>query len=118
MEGAREGTPQNVSFDTRFQTGERVLVVKINFLIEKGGNATTREETISGDDVHKWSEEDTKMAWMRETRTRTFMQMELEAYLDDTDWMIRFHNCEAFNCPQEEYQRRPLAIPPDYIDNL
>ena len=37
------------------------------------------EESISGDDVHYWSEEDRKMVWMRETRIRTFMQMELEA---------------------------------------
>ena len=48
----------------------------MNFFIEKGGNAMNREETISGDnDVHNWSEEDTKMARMRETRIMTFMQM-------------------------------------------
>ena len=28
VEAARRGTPQNVSFDTRFQTGERNLSVK------------------------------------------------------------------------------------------
>ena len=46
------------------------------------------------------------------------MQMELKACFDQIDWMIRCHNCEAFNCPQEEYLPRPLSIPPDYIDNL
>ena len=32
--------------------------------------------------------------------------------------MIRCHNCEALNCPQEEYSARPMPIPPRYIDNL
>ena len=58
------------------------------------------------------------MAWMHEARIRTFMQMEIEACLDEVDWMIRCHNCAAFNCPQEEYPPRPLPIPSDYIDNL
>ena len=31
VEVAREGTPQSVSFDTPFQTGERVQSVKMNF---------------------------------------------------------------------------------------
>ena len=114
---ARQGTSQNVSFDTSFQTGERVLSVKVNF-IEKGGNAMNREEIIFGDDVHNWSEEDTKMAWMRETRIMTFMQMELEACLDEVDWLIRCHNCTVYNYPEEEYPPRPIPIPPDYIDNL
>ena len=46
------------------------------------------------------------------------MQMELEACLDEVNWMIRCHNCAAFDCPQEEYPPRSLRIPPDYIDNL
>ena len=58
------------------------------------------------------------MAWMRETRIMTFMRMELEACLDEVEWMIRCHNCAAFNCPQKEYPPRPLPIPPDYVDNL
>ena len=58
------------------------------------------------------------MARMRETRIKTFMQMELEACLDEVDWMIRCHNRTAFNCPQEEYPLKPLPIPSDYIDNL
>ena len=60
MEEAREGTPQNMSFDTLFQTGERELSVRMNFFIEKGENAMNREETIFEDDIHNWSEEDTK----------------------------------------------------------
>ena len=32
--------------------------------------------------------------------------------------MIKCHNCEALNRPQEEYSVRPLPIPPNYIDNL
>ena len=33
--------------------------------------------------------------------------------------MISCQNCEAFNCPQEEYPARLLPTPPpSYIDNL
>ena len=74
-------------------------------------------KAISGDGAHYCSEEH-KMAWMRETRIRTVMQLELEACLDDINWMIKCHNCEALNCPQEEYPSRLLPIPPNYIDNL
>ena len=55
----------------------------------------------------------------REARIRTFMQLELEACLEEVSWMIRCHNCEALNCPQEEYPARLLPTPPpSYIDNL
>ena len=89
----------------------------MNFFIEKGENALNREEANSGDDAHYCSEEH-KMAWMRETRIRTFMQLELEACLDEINWMITCHNCETLNCPQEDCPSRPLPIPPDYIDDL
>ena len=52
----------------------------MNF-IEMGGNAD------SGDDAHYCSEKH-KNARMRETRIRTFMQKELEACLDEIDWMM------------------------------
>ena len=58
------------------------------------------------------------MLWMREARIRTFMQLEFEACQEEIVWMIRCHNCEALNRPQEEYPARPLPIPPNYIDNL
>ena len=58
------------------------------------------------------------MARMQETRIKTFMQMELVACRDELDWLIRCHNCTAYNCPEEEYSSRPLPIPPDYIENL
>ena len=83
----------------------------MNFSIEKSGNA------ISGDDAHYCSEEH-KMDWMRETRIRTFMQLELEACLEEINWMVKCHNCEALNCPQEEHPTRPLPIPLDYINHL
>ena len=51
-------------------------------------------------------------------RIRTFIQLELKACLEEMNWMIRCHNCEALNCPQEEYPARPLPIPLGYIDNL
>ena len=60
-----------------------------------------------------------KMMLTLEARTRTFMQLELEACLEEVNWMIRYHNCEALNCPQEEYPARFLPTPPpSYIDNL
>ena len=58
------------------------------------------------------------MLWMREARIRTFIQLELEACQEEIIWMIRCHNCEALNRPQEEYPERPLSIPPNHIDNL
>ena len=115
VEAARGGTQQNVSFDTPFLTGERVQSVKINFSVEKTGN-----DIVSENGAQFYSEEDAKMVWMHETTIRTFMQLELEACLEEISWMymITCHNCEALNFPQEEYPARPLPIPPDYIDNL
>ena len=60
-----------------------------------------------------------KMVRTREARIRTFMQLELEVCLEELNWMIRCHNCEALNCPEEEYPARLLPTPPlSYIDNL
>ena len=60
-----------------------------------------------------------KMMRVREERIRTFMQLELEACLDEVNWMVRCHNCEVLDCPQEEYPARLLPTPPpSYIDNL
>ena len=100
-----------MKFDTPFITGERVQSVKMNFFIEKTGN------NFSGEDA-QYSEEHKKMTWMREARIRTFMQLELESCLEEINWMIRCHNCEALNYPQQEYPARPLPIPPNYTDNL
>ena len=63
---ARDGTPQNVRFDTPFITGERVQSVKRNFFIEKTGNNISEEDT-------QCSEEYEKIVWMRQARIRTFM---------------------------------------------
>ena len=55
----------------------------------------------------------------REARIRTFMQLELEACLEEVNWMIRCHKCDALNCLQEKYPARLLPTPPpSYIDNL
>ena len=72
---AREGTPQNVRFDTPFITGERVQSVKMNFFIEKTGNNISEDA--------QYSEEYKKMTWMREARIRTFMQLELETCVEE-----------------------------------
>ena len=88
----------------------------MNLFVEQGGNAMNPKGTIPGTDV--CSDEERKIAWMQETRIRIFMHMELKACWDELDWLIRYHNCAAYNCPEEEYPPRPLPIPPDYIDNL
>ena len=55
----------------------------------------------------------------REERIRTFIQLELEACLEEVSWMLRCYNCEALDCPQEEYPARLLPTPPpSYIDIL
>ena len=60
-----------------------------------------------------------KMMQTREATIRTFMQLELEASLEEVSWILRCHNCEALDCPQEEYPARLLPTPlPSYIDNL
>ena len=58
------------------------------------------------------------MAWMRGKGAKLFMQMELDNCRDELLWLIRCHNCAADNCPEKEHPRRPLPIPPDYINNL
>ena len=60
-----------------------------------------------------------QMMRTREERIRTFMQLELEACSEEVSWMLRCHNCEALDCPQEKYPARFLPTPPpSYIDNL
>ena len=81
VEVAREGTPQNVRFGTPFITGERVQSVKMNFSIEKTGN------DISEHNAQFYSEEDAKVVRMREAGIRTFMQLELEACLEEINWI-------------------------------
>ena len=55
----------------------------------------------------------------REDRIRTFMQLELEACLEEVSWSIRCYNYEVLGCPQEEYPVRLLpTLPPNYEDNL
>ena len=60
-----------------------------------------------------------KMMRAREDRIRTFMQLELEACLEEVSWPIRCYNCKVLGCPQEEYPARLLpTLPPNYEDNL
>ena len=55
----------------------------------------------------------------REDRIRTFMQLELEACLEEVSWSIRCFNCEVLGCPQKEYPARLLpTLSPNYEDNL
>ena len=60
-----------------------------------------------------------QMMRTREERIITFMQLELEACLEEVGWMLRCYNCEALDCLQEEYPARLLPTPPpSYIGNL
>ena len=60
-----------------------------------------------------------KMMQAREDRIRTFMQLELEACLEEVSWSIRCYNCEVLGCPQEEYPARLLpTLTPNFEDNL
>ena len=59
------------------------------------------------------------MVRTREDRIRTFMQLELEACLEEVCWSIQCYNCEVLGCPQEEYPARLLpTLPPNYEDTL
>ena len=55
---------------------------------------------------------------MRQMGIRTFRHMELEACWDELDWLIRYHNSAAYNCPEEKYSPRPPPFPSHYFDNL
>ena len=60
-----------------------------------------------------------KMMPAREERIRTFMQLKIEACLEEVNWTLRCYNCEVLDCPQEEYPARLLPTSPaSYIDNL
>ena len=57
------------------------------------------------------------MTWMRETRIKIFMQIELEAYRGALNWLLRCHDC-VVNIAEEEYPSMPLPIPSGYAKNL
>ena len=94
----------------------RELSFKLNFFTEQDENAMNPKAMISGNDV--CSKEKRKIAWMRRTRIRIFMQMVLKVCRDGLDWLMICHNCTADNCPEEEYPPKPLPILPGYIDNF
>ena len=67
----------------------RKLSVRMNFFLEQGENAINPEYTIIvGNYVQCCSEEALKMTWMRETRIRLSMQMELEKCRNELGWLI------------------------------
>ena len=76
------------------------------------------EGTISRDNVYYWSEEDGKMAWMREKRIKLFMQIQLDNCRNELVWLRRCNNCAVGNYPEEKCSPRPLPISTDFIDYL
>ena len=84
MEASREGAP----------TGEReIAVIKTSFA----------EQDVNAKVIDVCSKEEWKMIWMRETRIRFFMQMELEACRNELDWVLRCHDCIVNTRPEEHY---------------
>ena len=80
---------------------EELSLIKIDFA----------EQDVKAKGFDVCSEEERKMVWMRETRIKIFMQMELEACWDELD-------CTVNNCPEEYYPPKPLPIPSGYAKNL
>ena len=76
------------------------------------------EQGVNAKGIGVGSEEGRKMIWMRETRIRHFMQMELEAYRDKLDWLLRCHHCIVDNFPEEHCPPMPIPIPSDQATNL
>ena len=64
------------------------------------------------------SEEETKLNWMRDTRIRLFMQMELLGSRDELDWSMKCDHCVVNNYPEEYWSSMPLPVPPKYHENL
>ena len=52
------------------------------------------------------------MAWMRDTRIRIFMQMELDNRKKELVWLIICHNCSVDICPEGQYPPRSLQLLP------
>ena len=58
------------------------------------------------------------MMWIRETRSRLSMEMELEAYRDECKWLLRCHHYIVNNCLEEYCLPKPLPILPYYAKIL
>ena len=80
---------------------------------------TENTGSVISENAQSYSQEYYKIMRKREATIREFMKLEHEACLEEVNSMIRRHNCEALNCPQEEYPAGPLrTTPPSYINNL
>ena len=53
-----------------------------------------------------------KPIWMRNTRIRLFMQIELLAWREEPDWLMRYHQCAVNNYPGKNRPPTPLPAPP------
>ena len=87
----------------------------------KGVTAMDPDETNYGKkgiDVSICSEEERKMSWMRETKIRLFMQMELDACRAEGQWLLSCHYYIVNNCPEECCPPMPLPNPSDYAKNF
>ena len=71
-----------------------------------------------GTDVSICSEEERKLSCMGDTRIRRFMQMELEACMDEMDWLGRCYLSAVNDYLEENCPPMPLPVPPGYYINL
>ena len=81
-------------------------------------NFAKQDVNGKGNNDNFYSEETRKLCWMRETRIKLFLLMELEKCRNELGRLIRCHNCIVDNCPEEDYPPRPLPIPPGYAETL
>ena len=93
-QGIRESLDYGRSSRTTGQVNAKTL---------QGVFPVSKKVTVDEHEYHKMMRE-------REARIRTFMQLELEACLEELNWMIRCHNCEALNCPRRN-TRRDFFLP-------
>ena len=94
----------------------------MNFF-EQGENAMNPEGSIYGNDIHSLFmftivQEERKMTWIRETRIRLFMQMELEVCRNELDWIARIHDCLLNSCSEEDFPLMSLPITSTYVTYL
>ena len=72
------------------------------------------EQGLNAKGTDVCSEEKRKMVWMPETKIRFFMQMELEAYRKELDWLKQCYIRAVNDYPNEDCSPMPLLVPPGY----
>ena len=84
---------------------------------EHGVTMDPEEGKISGDKGHVpfCSKEEMQLTWMRDTRIRLFMKMELMSCMNELDWLIRYYHCAVDNYPEAYFSPMPLPVLPKFV---